>query len=137
MRNQQLRHGFSLVELQVAFVVFAIAVAGLGPLVVMQSKHLKKIEDRFNPKTTYYLVPSSDEWARKLGAGASVKTQDPGPAPAPPVVTIDDGDPGFSTVGSDWATKTSASSFQGDYRKHDAGDGSKTATWQFNGLTPG
>lgn len=137
MRKQRLRKGFSLLELQVAFVVFAIAVAGLGPLVVMQSKHLKKIEDRFNDQSTYYLGPSSDEWARKLGAGASLKTQDPGPPPAPLVVTIDDGDPDFSTVGSGWELMTSVNSFQGDHNVQTGGDGSKTATWQFNGLIPG
>ena len=138
MRKQQPRNGFSLVELQVALVVLAIAVAGICPLVVMQSKHLKKIEDRFNDKTTYYLVPSTDEWARKLGAAASIKTEDPGPPPTPPVVTIDDEDPGFSrTMCSGWTYLSSVSSYQGDRYHHDASTNSHLATWQFTGVIPG
>src|SRR3972149_1390366 len=37
------RRGFSLLELQVAFVLFGIALAGLGPLVVMQSRQLQRL----------------------------------------------------------------------------------------------
>src|SRR5438876_6947711 len=88
------RAGFSFLELQVAFVIFGIALAGLYPLVVMQSRHLKALDARFSPQTPYYLIPSTDEWARKLGAAASVKTQDPGPPPPPPVLMVDNGDAG-------------------------------------------
>src|SRR5439155_4593343 len=80
------RLGFSLTELQVALVVFGMALTGLCPLVVLQAKQLKKFQGRLNPQTTYYLVPSADSWARKLGAGAQLLTQPPGtrlPMPAP------------------------------------------------------
>ena len=77
------RSGVSLIELQVALVVFAVALTGLYPLVMMQSKQLRKMESWLQPQTTYYLVPSTNEWARKLGAVAMTQTTDPGAAPAP------------------------------------------------------
>ena len=60
-----------------ALVLFGIALTGLCPLVVMQSRQVQNLQNRLNPQTTYYLVPSADQWTRKLGAGASVVTQLP------------------------------------------------------------
>src|ERR1700736_3493450 len=77
-RRRGRREGFSMVELLVAFVVFGIALAGLCPLVVMQSRQFKRLDNRFSPNSTYYLVPSQDQWARKLGAAATLWPQDPG-----------------------------------------------------------
>jgi prepilin-type N-terminal cleavage/methylation domain-containing protein len=77
------RRGFTILELEVAMVLFGVALTGVCPLMVMYSKQLKNMQGRFNPQTAYYLVPSSDAWTRKLGAAASVVTQDPG-APPPP-----------------------------------------------------
>ena len=88
------RSGFSFLELQVALVLFGIALAGLGPLVVMQLKQIEKIERRFSDRTTHYLVPTTDPWARKLGAAASIsiKKVDPGTLPplnqTPPVNVV-------------------------------------------------
>src|SRR5262245_24446757 len=110
------RAGFSFLELQVSFVIFGIALAGLFPLVVMQSRHLEKVEARLKPRTPYYLIPSTDEWARKLGAAARVMTQDPGPPPPPPVLTIDNGEAGYSETGTDWQTDTPTNAFQGSIR---------------------
>jgi len=81
-RKRAAPSGFSLLELQVAFVLFGIALAGLGPLVVMQLRQIKMLETRFNDQTTYYLAPSTNAWARKLGAAASIQTEDPGPPAA-------------------------------------------------------
>ena len=78
------RGAFSFLELQVALVLFGIALAGLVPLVVMQSKHLKRIEGRLDHRTTYYLAPSSDDWASKLGAPATIETTDPGEGSSSP-----------------------------------------------------
>jgi hypothetical protein len=80
------RRAFSLLELQVAFVVFGIALTGLCPLVVMQTRHVKNLEARLNPQTVYYLVPSSDLWTAKLGAAATATSQfvAPTPPPTPP-----------------------------------------------------
>ena len=124
------RRAFTLLELQVAFIVFGFALAGLYPLVIMQSKQLTKIESRFNPATTYYLTPSSDEWARKLGATATRSATDPGPNPPPPVLLIDNGDTGYAETGADWQDNGTA-------RTHSAGTGANTAVWQFTGLKPG
>ena len=76
-RTATRRPAFSLLELEVALVLFGIALTGLCPLVVMQSRQVRNLQSRLNPQTTYYLVPSADPWARKLGAGASLVTQLP------------------------------------------------------------
>jgi type II secretory pathway pseudopilin PulG len=135
------RSGFTFLELQVAFVVFGIALAGLGPLVVMQLRQCERLEDRFNTTTTYYLDPSLDEWARKLGAAALVRTQDPAPrpppAPPPAVKIVDDGDADYSEVGSDWTHDNDAPSFQSDRSRHDNGSGSNNAKWTFSALYSG
>lgn len=133
------RIGFSLLELQVAFVVFGIALAGLGPLVVMQSRQVRELEGRFDDQTTYYLVPATDAWARKLGAPASIDTEDPGAA-APPVTLIDNGDAGYSETDAgpiDWQTGFGASAFGGSFRWNNGGGFGDKAGWQFAELTPG
>lgn len=137
MRRKSNRTGFTLVELQISFLVFAIGVAGLGPLVVMQSRHLKTIENRFNSQTVYYLSPSPDGWARKLGAGASMTAFDPGPRPIAPVLVLDDADTDFVTEGEDWDDVTSVDSYQGNHHHHAGGDGSAIARWAFTDLAPG
>ncbi len=81
-RLSMCRAGFSMLEMQVALVLFGISLAGLGPLVVMHSRQLTKLQARFSPQSTYYLVPVGDLWARKLGASASVTTT--GSATPPP-----------------------------------------------------
>jgi hypothetical protein len=75
------RGGFSILELQVALVVFGIALTGLCPLVVMQTRHVKNLQAMLNPQTVYYLVPSSDLWTGKLGAAATVTSQYVAPTP--------------------------------------------------------
>ncbi|HLA83989.1 MAG TPA: type II secretion system protein [Thermoguttaceae bacterium] len=70
-----LRRGFSFLELQVALILLGIAMTGLVPLVVMQSRQLKRLEARLDHGTTYYLVPSTSVWARKLGAPAKILTE--------------------------------------------------------------
>ena len=67
-----------MLELETAMVVFGILLAGLAPLVVMQLRQLRNLEQRFNDQTTYYLAPASDPWARKLGAAAAISSTAPG-----------------------------------------------------------
>lgn len=134
-----LRSGFSLLELQVAFVVFGIALAGLGPLVVMQSRQLQKLESRLNHQTTYYLLPSTDAWVRRLGAPASIGTVDPG-AVVPPVTLIDNGDPGYSEtdIGTvDWQSASRENAFGNSLRWNNGGRVGDKARWQFTGLEAG
>ena len=67
-----------------ALVLFGIGLTGLGPHAVMYTKQLSRLESRFSSQTTYFLVPSLDRSAHKLGAAASVTTLDPGTlTPAP------------------------------------------------------
>ena len=81
------RRAATLLELQVALVVFGIALMGLCPLVIMQSKQLRKMQTWMQPQTTYYLVPSNNIWARKLGAVATMQTTLP-TGQSPPSSTI-------------------------------------------------
>jgi len=131
------RAGYSFLELQVSFVVFGIALAGLGPLVIMHLKQLRKVEERCSDQETHYLVPSTDNWARKLGASASLTTVDPGDPPAPPVTLIDDGDAGYYESGPDAWHGHSETAINGYLRCHPTGAGSNTASWDFTGLAPG
>jgi hypothetical protein len=138
-RRQPVRAGFSFLELQVAFVLLAIALAGLGPLVVMQSRQLRRLESRFNDQTTYYLVPSTQAWAAKLGAPASIDTEDPGP-PAPPVTLVDNGGPGYSEIEEgtvDWTTLARSNALGGTLRHNDGSGIGDTAVWEFTGLEAG
>ena len=89
------RAGFTFLEVQIAFILLGIGLAGLGPLVVVQIRLSKKIENGFNPQTAYfrpgttsYLVPAADPWQRKLGVAATILSTIPGgagttPPPAP------------------------------------------------------
>jgi hypothetical protein len=79
------RSAVSLIEVQVAFVIFGIALSGLGPLVVMHLRHVQKLEGRLNDTATYYLAPSSDPWVAKLGSPATISSTSPDPGTAPSV----------------------------------------------------
>jgi hypothetical protein len=143
MRNRSVgntvRRGYSFLELQVAFVLLGIALAGLTPLVVMQSRQLRMLEARFDPQTTYYLVPSTDAWAGKLGAPATIETADPGTAPAP-VTLIDNGDPGYYEIDYgliDWTTVARPTAFEGTLRRQDGSGIGDAAVWEFANLQPG
>lgn len=131
------RRGFTLLEVEVALIVLAIALAGLCPLLVMQSRQLSSLETQLSPKTTYYLGPSNDAWVQKLGASASLLTSDPGPPPAAAVTLSDNGDSLYAESGSNWTSQSDSTAYRGSYRIAAAGDGSDTATWTFSGLTPG
>jgi prepilin-type N-terminal cleavage/methylation domain-containing protein len=89
-----MRRGFSLIEVQVGLVIFGLMLSGLVPYMVMYTKQLRKIQQRYSPQTVYYLVPAGDFWSRKLNIAATVTTVDPGsseigaPAPMPNQVQI-------------------------------------------------
>ena len=126
------RLGFSYLELQVAFVLLGIALAGLGPMVVVQSKQLRRLESRFRDGTKYYLVPSDNPWARKLGAAASLSTDEPS-APDPAVTQIDNEDSGYYEIdpGSvDWTTASGGNAFGGTLRWMGCSERPATSRWQ-------
>ncbi|MFV2069234.1 MAG: prepilin-type N-terminal cleavage/methylation domain-containing protein, partial [Pirellulales bacterium] len=133
--NMQKTRGFSYLEMVVALALFGIALTGTTRLVVMQSRQVSKVEGRLNHRTTSYLVPSADAWARKLGAAAAIESVDPGPPPVPGVTLIDDGDPGYSEFGPNWHDHV-RTAYQGQLRCNDEGGDLAVARWEFPGLTP-
>lgn len=108
-----LRRGYMLVEVQAAFVLLGIGLAGLCPLVVMQLRQVRQLEMRLrgqviwtstitgvsqtmvimsngeiSPTPTYYIVPWQNPWAQKLTGSAQIVEQasipcDPGPLANP------------------------------------------------------
>ncbi len=163
------RSGFSFLELQVAFLVLGIALAGLVPLVVMQSRQLKQLQNRFKgtykddvSAEVYYLAPSRDlatpghafadpllfstnAWARKLGAVASLVHEDDyddlpalpqRPELDPDVIDDKDAAPAYAESEAGWYDGPEHVGFQNRFRMHNAGEGSATASWTFTGLDP-
>jgi len=55
---------------------------GLMTLVLMQTRQVKSIEQRFSHQATHYLTPVDNEWMRKLGAAATIGTEPSTPASA-------------------------------------------------------
>jgi len=95
------RAGYTLLEVQVAFAVLGIGLAGLCPFVVMQLRQVRQLELRLQgkvvqtgpragtnstmlPGTTYYIVPWTNVWARKLTGSGQILTSIPTPPAAGP-----------------------------------------------------
>ncbi len=135
--------GFTLLELEVALLILGVAIAGLFPLLNMHSKALRSLEKRLPSSGTWYLVPSSDTWARKLGAGASITDVDPGPKPTSPVLSGDDGDACYAEADLGWVADSNPLAYQADSRRHAAPPegstptGTNVATWTFTSVIPG
>jgi len=141
-RSRALRSAFSLLELVVALTAFGLIVAGIFPLVVMQSRGVKRLENLAPSDKTWHLVPSSDGWVRKLGGTATVTFTDPGPPPpdAAELLPVDDSDPGYSETGDGWTTLSDEDAVGGSFRRHSADEGNPSpdaATWTLTGLTTG
>ena len=108
-----------LFEVQVAFLVLGIGLAGLCPLVVMQLRQVRMVEMRLRgqvietsritgvsepmvikrngvilPTPVYYIVPWKNPWAQKLAGSAQILPSTTGDLSAIPC------DPGSLTVGS-------------------------------------
>jgi type II secretory pathway pseudopilin PulG len=99
------RLGYTLLEVQIAFAVLGIGLAGLCPFVVMQLRQVRQLELRFQghvvqtgPGTgtsqtmlqgnNYYVVPWTNVWAQKLTGSAQILSSatspcDPGNLPVP------------------------------------------------------
>jgi prepilin-type N-terminal cleavage/methylation domain-containing protein len=144
-------HAFSLLELTVAMLVFGVAMSGLIPLLLMQSKGLKKLESRYpmmmkpvqsgDTVPVRYIVPSSDVWARKLGASASLQVVDPATTPTVPasVVAIDDGDAEHTEPGAGWLPdQDDPDAYVGDCSMYQPPLENPTSyAWTFTSVTPG
>jgi hypothetical protein len=113
-----LRPAFSLLELEVALVLLGIALVGLFPLVVVQSRVVENLEWPLDGRQERYLVASTDAWARKLGAAAALVNNDPGPPPAEPVLNVDNGDQAYTDTGS-WTKAKGKVGYQGDSERHE------------------
>jgi hypothetical protein len=91
------RRGYMLFEVQMAFVVLGIGLAGLCPLVVMQQRQVRMLEMRLRGQVTetsritgvsqpmviksggvtlptpiYYIVPWKNPWTQKLAGSAQI-----------------------------------------------------------------
>jgi type II secretory pathway pseudopilin PulG len=99
------RRGYTLLEVQVAFAILGIGLAGLCPLVVMQLRQVRQLELRLEGQVvqksfltgqsqtmlqgnTYYIVPWTNPWAQKLSGSGQILTSaysscDPGSLPLP------------------------------------------------------
>jgi hypothetical protein len=88
-----------LLDVQVAFMILGIGLAGLCPFVVMQLRQVRKLELRLQGQVsshgvtmvmptapTYYIVPWQNQWAQKLAGSAQIveSTSIPCDPPLPP-----------------------------------------------------
>jgi type II secretory pathway pseudopilin PulG len=99
------RYGYALLEVQVAFAVLGIGLAGLCPFVVMQLRQVRQLELRLQGQVvqtsaggvthtmlqgnTYYIVPWTNVWTQKLTGSGQILTSATSPC-----------DPGNSAMGN-------------------------------------
>ncbi len=74
------RRGFSYLEVQVAAILLAVGISGIGPLVVIQSRQAVRVAERLSADQPIYLAPVDGDWHRRLGAMAEIA-----PTAAPPL----------------------------------------------------
>ncbi|WP_169979084.1 type II secretion system protein [Tautonia rosea] len=78
-----LRRGSTYLEVQVAFAVLGVALAGLAPIVASQTRLISQIEQMISTDAVNYLVPaqhlgaSENLWVRKLGFDATLSVNPP------------------------------------------------------------
>jgi hypothetical protein len=136
--------GFTYLEAQVAMALFMIAIGGAVPLAVMQTRQLARVESRFEPATTQYLIQPEGRWAKKLGAPAILSDQPPEP-PVPyedpyAIITIDDRDTGYDEKNKlwfDWWHFTWSSAYGSDFTLNFPDGVDDVAIWEFEDLKPG
>jgi len=129
------RRGYTLLEVQVAFAVLGIGLAGLCPFVVMQLRQVRQLELRLQGCVVhtppgsgvsytmlegqkYYIVPWTNVWAQKLTGSGQILTSasnscDPGnlplPSPVPqsfPVTIVELDAPPYSQTATVYVTVT-------------------------------
>lgn len=82
------RRGSTYLEVQVAFAVLGVSLAGLAPIVASQTRLITRLENAISTDAVNYLVPaqhlgaSENLWLRKLGFDATLST-------SPPATTLD------------------------------------------------
>jgi prepilin-type N-terminal cleavage/methylation domain-containing protein len=171
-RRGPLRQGFTMLEFIVAMIVLGIALTGLFPLEVMQSRVIESLELRYTesgnqanlnhehnwnspvmrsdiesadtiPREDYgdwYLIPSTDPLARKLGAAAALSLTDVAP-PTPAVTLVDDdaevtSPDSYTETGGGWTT--GAGGYGDDVRRHELqSPPTDNAVWTFSNVSIG
>jgi prepilin-type N-terminal cleavage/methylation domain-containing protein len=170
-RYPAMRSGFTMLEFIVAMIVLGIALTGLLPLEIMQSRVIESLELRYTAKGNqtnldlnhewnspvlrgqidseepipredygnWYMIPSSDPLARKLGAPAEFSLTLP--ASTPVVNLVDDVDPAnsdYEEVGTGWVAGTTVSVYGNDSRRHELqATPTDYAVWTFTNVAPG
>jgi hypothetical protein len=111
-QRRRTRRGYMLFEVQMAFLVLGIGLAGLCPLVVMQLRQVRQLEKRMHgdvtiagksqpmvfmkdtnpqivlPTPYYFIVPWQNPWAQKLAGSAQILASFPDvPGDIPPNVS--------------------------------------------------
>jgi hypothetical protein len=127
------------VEVQVALVLFAVALSGVVPLAVVSSRQTRALAERFPADQTHYVVPPENSWAAKIGAPAEIR-QSPAPPQLPVVERIDNGATGYGEIDigvADWETIVDGAAFGSSYRRNNGGHIGDAAVWSFAGLRPG
>jgi type II secretory pathway pseudopilin PulG len=106
--RRRARRGYMLLEVQVAFVLLGIGLAGLCPLVVMQLRQVRQLELRMQGQVslrgvtmvmptapTYYIVPWQNQWAQKLAGSAQIVEATPIPCDPGPLQNPSDVNPSY------------------------------------------
>ena len=156
------RRGATFLEIQVAMLVLCVALAGVCPLVVMQSRMLRRLESPDPASGNAQLVrgvrmldgapyvgpgqavpgwsvlqPEPDAWVRRLGTAATFRSDAPpqGFTPMPVQAQADDADPTFTAAG--WLAGVDPSAVGGAYHWLPADGGAGPAAWSLAGVNPG
>lgn len=138
------RRGFSYLETQVAAVLFMMTLSGVVPLFVIQTRQIARIESRFEPGKTQYLIQPEGRWAKKLGAPALLSDKPPEPS-APTIdpyfeITVDDRDEGYTEKNkswNDWFRYSDSHSYGSDFTLNYPDNVGDRAVWEFKHLDVG
>lgn len=166
MKRTGARGGFTLLEFEVAMIIFGLALCGVLPLAVIYA-HMFRLQDVNYPEQSvmwfldndkvpesneWYLVPANydnqrtiyvDDWARKLGVAAYVSSEPPPDATSVlssfSTLCDDDDVANYGEVGADWADEPGG--FNGSSRSHlaveEGQENNYYADWTFNNLPVG
>ena len=159
MSRPRPRRGITLLEVQVALIVLGITLAGICPILIVQSKLLRKFESRPAGSKNLQVVlgqrmvdgvpyvtggatapvavlqPQPDNWVRRLGISATFAVST-GVQVYPATLTertMDDGDAAFA---GSWTMGEASDAIGGSLRTLAAGQ-TGTATWTASSITPG
>jgi hypothetical protein len=130
-------------EVQIAMIVLAVGISGLGPLVVIQSRQSAKLSQRLGDGKTEFLNRSTSTWGRKLGIGATPEiSSSTATPPLRPQFIDDDNDSlilPFRTVSSGyfpWWYYSTSLGYNGDLHLIWGSNDGDWAQWEVSNLSP-